>query len=87
MLMDYKIAKLPLFVSGGGKLSDNDLNNIADKVSPIEINGNIGYPVQFVPTRISFQKKLSRAVYDVTADFDTEGKQSLLQQFKQLILA
>jgi len=85
--MNNKIANLPLFVSGGGKLSENDLSNIADKVAPIEIDGNIGYPVQFVPTKISFQKKLSRAVYDVTADFDIEGKQSLLQQFKQMILA
>jgi len=85
--MNNKIANLPIFVSGGGKLSDNDLSNIADKVAPIEIDGNIGYPVQFVPTKISFQKKLSRAVYDVTADFDIEGKQSLLQQFKQMILA
>jgi len=85
--MNNKIANLPIFVSGGGKLSDNDLSNIADKVAPIVIDGNIGYPVQFVPTKISFQKKLSRAVYDVTADFDIEGKQSLLQQFKQMILA
>lgn len=84
--MENTFAKTPLFVSGGGKLSDNDLNNIADKIKPIEIDGVVGYPVRFIPTEISFQKKLSRAVYDVAADFDAEGKQSLLQQFKQLLL-
>lgn len=36
--------------------------------------------------KITMSKEIGNTVYDVTADFDTEGKQSLFQQFKELIL-
>lgn len=74
-------------ISGGGRIADNEINHFADKVKPIEVDGQYGYPVQCVPSKVSLSKKIGQTVYDITADFDIEGKQSLLQQFKQLILA
>ena len=44
-------------------------------------------PVTTVPKKICFSKKIGETIYDVTANFDIEGKETILQQFKALILA
>ena len=44
-------------------------------------------PVTTVPKKICFSKKIGGTIYDVTANFDVEGKETILQQFKALILA
>ena len=44
-------------------------------------------PVTTVPKKICFSKKIGGTIYDVTANFDIEGKETILQQFKALILA
>ena len=44
-------------------------------------------PVTTVPKKICFFKKIGGTIYDVTANFDIEGKETILQQFKALILA
>ena len=44
-------------------------------------------PVTTVPKKICFSKKIGGTIYDVTANFDMEGKETILQQFKALILA
>ena len=44
-------------------------------------------PVTTVPKKICFSKKIAGTIYDVTANFDIEGKETILQQFKTLILA
>ena len=44
-------------------------------------------PVTTVPKKICFSKKIGGTIYDVTANFDIEGKETILQQFKVLILA
>lgn len=44
-------------------------------------------PVVSVPKRISLSKKIGKTVYDVTANFNLDGKETILQQFKKLILS
>ena len=44
-------------------------------------------PVTTVPKKICFSKKVGGTIYDVTANFNIEGKETILQQFKALILA
>ena len=44
-------------------------------------------PVTTVPKKICFSKKIGGTIYDVTANFDIEGKETILQQFKALMLA
>ena len=44
-------------------------------------------PVTTVPKKICFSKKIGGTIYDVTANFDVEGKETILQQFQALILA
>ena len=44
-------------------------------------------PVIPIPQKICLSKKIGGTVYDVTAHFDIEGKETILQQFKDLILS
>lgn len=44
-------------------------------------------PVIPIPQKICLTKKIGGTVYDVTASFNIEGKESILQQFKNLILS
>lgn len=39
------------------------------------------------PDKTSFQMKDGNKIYEVTTHFTSEGKQSVLQQFKELILS
>lgn len=45
------------------------------------------FPIMPIPQKICVSDKIGRTVYDVTANFDMNGKHSILQQFKELILA
>ena len=78
--------KLRAFVYGGGKIDEKKPIRLKDYIHPVEINGEVGYPVCSVPKAVSVSKTIGKTVYDVTVDFDAEGKQSLFQQFKTLIL-
>ena len=44
-------------------------------------------PVMAIPKKIRLSKKIGKTVYDITADFDLKGKETILQQFKDLILS
>ena len=77
----------------------SDLNENADIIDtemfkpPLSVNGitpnpvTRDIPVTTVPKKICFSKKIGGTIYDVTANFDVEGKETILQQFKVLILA
>ena len=71
---------------GGGRIKENLPIDLSEYVKPVDADEGIGYSVCTVPKKIAVSKEIGKTVYDVTADFDTEGKQSLFQQFKELIL-
>ena len=78
--------KYRLFVYGGGKIKDDHPIELSEYIKPICSDEGVGYSVCTVPKKITVSKEIGKTVYDVTADFDMEGKQSLFQQFKMLIL-
>ena len=78
--------KYRLFVYGGGRIKENMPIDLSEYVRPADADEGVGYSVCSVPKKITVSKEIGKTVYDVTADFDTEGKQSLFQQFKKLIL-
>ena len=51
------------------------------------IDGNPAYTAINFPKRIKISKEYGNTVYDVVADFSTEGKDTVLKQFKKLILS
>lgn len=78
--------KYRLFVYGGGQIKDDPPIELSEYIKPVCSDEGVGYSVCTVPKKITVSKEIGKTVYDVTADFDTEGKQSLFQQFKTLIL-
>ena len=40
-----------------------------------------------IPKKICVSNKIGKTVYDVTAHFSLDGKETILQQFKNLILS
>ena len=40
-----------------------------------------------IPQKICVSNKIGKTVYDVTANFNIDGKETILQQFKALILS
>jgi len=78
--------KYRLFVYGGGKIKDDLPIELSEYIKQVCSDEGVGYSVCTVPKKITVSKEIGKTVYDVTADFDTEGKQSLFQQFKTLIL-
>ena len=77
-----------LVMKGMGRVDDTrpiDLQEYAlPKIKDIK---DTPIPVTTVPKKICFSKKIGGTIYDVTANFDIEGKETILQQFKALILA
>ena len=78
--------KYRLFVYGGGRIKEELPIDLSEYVRPADADEGTGFYVCTFPKRITVSKEIGNTVYDVTADFDTEGKQSLFQQFKELIL-
>ncbi|MBQ3418237.1 MAG: hypothetical protein IJH32_10455 [Ruminococcus sp.] len=84
--MEKKILRFEhsdIFITGTGRIDDKKPINLAESVAPTEY----GYPVNTVPSLITFSVKDKNIVYDVSADFSIEGKETLLDQFKKLILS
>ena len=86
MTMQQAREKYRLFVYGGGQIQEDRPIALSEYVDPISTEEGIGYQVCTVPKEIHVSKEIGKTVYDVSADFDTEGTQSLFQQFKTLIL-
>ena len=83
-----KLNDCNLFVEGTGRIEDNESIDFTESVKPdLVIDGNPAYSVVNFPKRIKFSKEYGNTVYDVVADFSTEGKEPVLKQFQKLILS
>lgn len=83
-----KLKNCNLFVEGTGRIEDTESIDLTESVKPdLVIDGNPAYSVVNFPKRIKFSKEYGNTVYDVVADFSTEGKDTVLKQFQKLILS
>jgi hypothetical protein len=77
-----------LVMKGMGRVDDTRPIDLQEYALPKSKDlKDIPIPVTTVPKKICFSKKIGGTIYDVTANFDLEGKETILQQFKALILA
>ena len=77
-----------LVMKGMGRVDDTRPIDLQEYALPkSKDHKDIPIPVTTVPKKICFSKKIGGTIYDVTANFDMEGKETILQQFKALILA
>lgn len=78
-----------LYITGPGRVDDSKSIDLAEEVAPdMIIDGQPGYKIEYyMPTQIKFSKEYGNVVYDVLADFSADGKESILNQFKKIILS
>jgi hypothetical protein len=77
-----------LVMKGMGRVDDTRPIDLQEYVMPTsKERKSTPIPLTTVPKKICFSKKIAGTIYDVTANFDLEGKETILQQFKALILA
>lgn len=78
-----------LYIEGPGRVDDTKPIDLSEEVTPnMMINGQPAYTIgNSNPSRIKFSKEYSNTVYDVIADFSAEGKETILNQFKKIILS
>lgn len=77
-----------LAIKGMGRVDDTRPIDLQEYVIPVTQSiQKTPLPVIPIPQKICLSKKIGGTVYDVTANFDIEGKETILQQFKSLILS
>ena len=77
-----------LAIKGLGQIDDTRPIDLQEYVIPYGLDvRQTPLPVIPIPQKICLSKKIGGTVYDVTAHFNIEGKETILQQFKDLILS
>ena len=86
MAKKIELNETSFLISGGGRINENKPIILQDYIAPVFHERNAVEIKCAAPSKIHFTKKIGKTVYDVTGLFDIEAHQSVLQQFKQLIL-
>ena len=76
-----------LAIKGMGRVDDSRPIDLQEYAITNDKKATEPVPVASIPRRISLSKKIGKTVYDVTANFNLDGKETILQQFKKLILS
>lgn len=77
----FNLKHLPLIIQGSGPINENQEISLTEYIPQSDL-----VPVQLIPQRVGFSLSKSKTVYDVSSQFNISGNQTLLQQFKNLIL-
>lgn len=86
MTQKASIKELNLAICGTGRIDETQPIDLAEYTIGYSPARNNPIPVMAVPRKISFSRKIADTVYDVTGCFNLEGKQTMLQQLKELLL-
>lgn len=78
---------LPLVIQGPGRVDENRVIDLKDYLHPFDSLPDGSYPVRLLPPQKSFSMKIGGTTFDVTTHFSNDGRQSVLQQFRDLILS
>ena len=77
-----------LAIKGLGSIDDSRPIDLQEYITPYSQEKRvIPLSVMPIPQKICLSKKIGNTVYDVTANFNMDGKETILQQFKTMILA
>ena len=86
MIQKKNLSEIPFAICGPGRVPDYEEIDLAGCVTPPD-NTMEGIPVRILPTQNSFSMKIGGTTFDVTTHFNEGGRQSVLQQFRDLILS
>jgi len=86
MLQRFNIKEIPVVINRFGRIDETRPIDLMEYAIPTDNTVMRSRCVRIVPSKIFVSKEIAGTVYDVTAGFDTESKQTLLQQFQKMIL-
>lgn len=87
MLQKIDLQHLPLIIQGSGRIDETRPIDLLEYVLPYDRTRNNVYPIQIVPQKNNYSMKIGGTTFDVTTHFNDQGRQSVLEQFKELILS
>ena len=85
MTKKISIQPIPIIVVDRIKLDENE--NFENLKYYLEINKRQRHKVKYPLDELNFTTKIGNTKYEVSTSFDLSGKQTLLEQFKKLILS
>jgi len=86
MIQKKEFKDIPFTICGPGRIPDHEEIDLAGCVLPPD-NTVKGIPVRVLPREHSFSMKIGGTVFNVSTHFNLDGRQSVLQQFRDLILS
>ena len=86
MIQKINFEDIPFVICGPGRIPDCEVIDLADCITT-SVNMTEGIPVRVLPTQNSFSAKIGGTTFDVMTHFNANGRQSVLQQFRDLILS
>ena len=85
MVKKITIQPLPVIVVDRVKLDENE--SLENLKYYLDVNKRQHHKVKYPLDELNFTTKISNTEYEVSTSFDISGKQTLLEQFKNLILS
>lgn len=86
MVQKMNIKEMYLTICGTGRIDETRPIDLAAYTIGYSPTRNEPVPVIAIPGKIQFSQNIAGTAYDVTGSFDLDGKQTLLQQLKDLLM-
>ncbi len=85
MVKKITIQPIPVIVVDRVKLDENE--SLENLKYYLDVNKRQHHKVKYPLDELNFTTKIGNTEYEVSMSFDVSGKQTLLEQFKKLILS
>ena len=85
MVKKISIQPVPIIVVDRAKVDENE--SFETLRHYLDINKRHHHKVKYPLDELNFTTKIGNTEYEVSTNFDISGKQTLLEQFKKLILS
>ena len=85
MVKKISIQPVPIIVVDRAKVDENE--SFENLKYYLDTNIRQRYEIKYPLDELNFTTKIGNTEYEVSTNFDISGKQTLLEQFKKLILS
>lgn len=85
MVKKISIQPVPIIVIDRAKVDENE--SFENLKYYLDTNKRQRYEIKYPLDELNFTTKIGNTEYEVSTNFDISGKQTLLEQFKKLILS
>ena len=85
MVKKISIQPVPIIVVDRAKVDENE--SFENLKYYLDTNKRQRYEIKYPLDELNFTTKIDNTEYEVSTNFDISGKQTLLEQFKKLILS